>query len=163
MKRITIAITLPAVVASLIAVSGCGGNGGGTETDAAGQTDAAGPTITKADPRPLFGPCSDSDAAGVDGLSCADADQALAAWPKDVDAAAVLRDCPHERAGSDHRAERGITCGRVDQFVGGIFAPHPAGWVERADGVTCHIVDGDEAALEVSCREHGRWFTFGFS
>lgn len=44
MKRIAITITLPAVVALLAAVSGCGGNGGVTETL------AAGPATTEVDP-----------------------------------------------------------------------------------------------------------------
>jgi hypothetical protein len=145
------------LIALMIGASGCGDDGSSTETQAS-------PSSTMTDQRPLFGKCSSGEAAGVDGLTCEDADQLLASWSrqqKQIDA--TLKRCHGPTtAGHDHFASDGIDCGIVDDLIANAFAPHPPGWVERRAGITCRIVDG-ETGLRVTCQRDGSWFTFMFS
>lgn len=147
-----LAITLVA------AATGCGGGDDQTSTNAQITS------TTTADPRPLYGPCASGTAVGVDGLSCEDADVVLTNWPRGgrPDPSTQKLCEPPTTAGRHHRADPGISCDAVDDFVAHDFAPHPPGWVERQAGATCRIDDG-KTGLLVTCQRDGEWFAFAFS
>jgi hypothetical protein len=110
------------------------------------------------------------DFEGVDGLSCGEAALLWKVWAVPP---TKLNRCT--RTGSDHsvRVTDGITCGVAERFIlGGTkgFAPHPGGWIERADRFTCRIRDFNPRSnpgLYVDCLDTDRGpsgprFTFRF-
>lgn len=107
---------------------------------------------------------------GADGLSCG---EAALLWNEWVVPPARMTGCA--RTGRDHsvRVTDGITCGVAERFILGAttgFAPHPGGWIERADRFTCRIRDFSPRAnpgLYVDCLDTDRGasgprFTFRF-
>ena len=111
------------------------------------------------------------DLQGVDGLSCGEGTLLWNGW--DVPSAELNR-CPRTGSNNSVRVTEGITCGVAARFVlGGTkgFAPHPGGWIERADRFTCRIRDfspRSNPGLYVDCLDTDRGasgprFTFRFS
>ena len=109
---------------------------------------------------------------GADGLSCQEAVHVWGNW-----LVPNQRLTPCSKTGSIHdvRVTEGkITCGVAERFiVGGTegFAPHPGGWVERADRFTCRIHDSrspTDQRIRVDCLDtdrgaEGPQFTFRFA
>lgn len=113
---------------------------------------------------------ADEDFEGVDGVSCGEGALLWSEW--NIPAAKLTR-CT--RTGSDHsvRVTDGVTCRVAERFIlGGTkgFAPHPGGWIERADRFTCRIRDfspRSNPGLHVDCLDTDRGasgprFTFRF-